>query len=162
MTKGMKRNYYLNFNEFNYVTGKLLFNWVDLNCSVGQFELYIQAGYISIFGNNQVHSNHFKSLSKSMNFILENYFKENIFEIEFLSLKSINELDPDWLKNNQVFFYKNDLEPYKILKLKFIYKDLDIYKNEFFVGDITFFVNTYSYSFTISTVINEINPSDNF
>lgn len=39
-----------------------------------------------------------------MNFILENYFKENIFEIEFLSLKSVNELDIDWLKNNQVFF----------------------------------------------------------
>ena len=115
MAKGMKRNYYLNFNEFNYETGKLLFDWVDLNCSVGQFELYIQAGYISIFRNHPEHSNHIKSLSKSMSFIFENYFKENIFEIEFLSLKSINELDPDWLKNNQVFFTKMILNHTKFL-----------------------------------------------
>lgn len=54
------------------------------------------------------------------------------------------------------------MEPYKILKFKFIYKDFDIYKNELVVGDITFFVNTYSYSFTTSTVIDEIIPSDDF
>ena len=66
------------------------------------------------------------------------------------------------VKKQSSFFYKNDIEPHKIFKLKFIYKDFDIYENEFFVGDIAFFVNTFSYSFTTSTLINEINPSDDF